>query len=93
MNIKEVFSRVAKPLMKILPLVFLSEIKIDLSNSIVPACLLGIILELKNSLKFHFDKQFSRNLLRKNAYRRLRQRDIVCIQNVTLPPLVMSLML
>ena len=92
--------------MKILLLVFMSEIKIDLRlkksnflfllcfkiakikfisvrqpprqkysffsshftlNLMLPACLLGMILQLKNSLKLLFAKQISRNLPRKNA--------------------------
>ena len=92
--------------MKIPILVFMSEIKIDLtlkksnfmfllcfkiakfipirqesrqrnslfssrftSNLMPPACLLGMILrlQLKNSLKFLFAKQISRNRTRKNA--------------------------
>ena len=92
--------------MKILLLVFMSEIKIDLRlkksnflfllcfkiakikfismhqpsrqkysffsshftlNLMLPACLLGMILQLKNSLKLLFAKQISRNLPRKNG--------------------------
>ena len=35
-----------------------------------------------NSLKFQFDEQISRNLLRKNAYRRLNRSDAACINTV-----------
>ena len=49
-------------------------------------------LQLKNSLKLSLNKQISRNLLRKNAYRRLRLPGVVCIHNVKLVLLVTSLM-
>ena len=49
-------------------------------------------VQLQNNLKFHFDKQISVRLQRKNAYRGLRRRDVACNSNV-LAPLVTSLTL
>ena len=41
-------------------------------------------LQLKNSLKYYFDKWITRNLQRKNAYGGLQWPDVVCNNNVTL---------
>ena len=39
-------------------------------------------LQLKNNLKLRFNEQIFRNLLRNNAYRRLRRPGVTCIHNV-----------
>ena len=67
------------------------------SNLMIPACLVGMIMvgrivyNGKNSFKLRFDKQISRNLLRKYVYKRLRRTGVACIHNVTFAPLVTPL--
>ena len=60
---------------------------------LLPAWLLSMMMvTTESSLKFHFDKQISRNSQRKNAYRGLRRLDVAC-NNVMLALLVTSLTL
>ena len=64
------------------------------SNLMLPAYLLGMLmingLQLKNSSKVHLNKQITRNLLRKNDYKKLRRPGVTCFYSVNLGRLVMS---
>ena len=106
-TIKAVFSRVAKPWVKKPLLVFISEIKNDLSlkksNFLFLFCLKIAKIEFipmrepsgrrRNFFpsRFASNKQISRDLHRQNAYRRLRRPDVTCFHNVNLARLVTSL--
>ena len=48
-------------------------------------------LQLRNNLILHLNKHISRNLLRKNAYRKIRRPGVACIHKINLALLVTSL--
>ena len=51
----------------------------------LPVCLLGkiLVVQLKNRLKFHFDYQILKNLLKKNVKGSLRRPGVACNNNAT----------
>ena len=60
------------------------------SNLMLSAWLLGMISVVNKQLKKSFDKNISRTMLRKNAYKRFMRPGYACILNVKLTLLVTS---